>query len=220
MKKIIRMCGRDGATDSRSRHFPSRRLSSETEHQRKLHRKKTRAPAYHSSSYSRGRESVSPHLFCDQSHNLKRQAQEGPENSSREHKTEEYILTTLRAGADGYIPKDATRSELMLAVENIFSGRSYLSPRISEKVIEGYLEGRKTAKSSTSWDTLTQRERETLKMIAEDFNKDIADYLCISAKTGFVPGPFEGFPRMMRPTMPACSSACRTAILHSDHSGT
>ncbi len=100
------------------------------------------------------------------------------------HKTEEYILTTLKAGADGYVLKDATHSELMLAIENVFSGRSYLSPGISEKVIEGYLEGRKTVKSSTSWDTLTQREREILKMIAEGYkNKDIADYLCISAKT-------------------------------------
>ena len=100
------------------------------------------------------------------------------------HKTEEYILTTLKAGADGYVLKDTTHSELMLAIENVFSGRSYLSPGISEKVIEGYLEGRKTVKSSTSWDTLTQREREILKMIAEGYkNKDIADYLCISAKT-------------------------------------
>jgi DNA-binding NarL/FixJ family response regulator len=100
------------------------------------------------------------------------------------HKTEEYILTTLKAGADGYILKDATHSELMLAIENIFSGKSYLSPGISEKVIEGYLEGRRTIKTSSSWDTLTQREREILKMIAEGYkNKDIADYLCISAKT-------------------------------------
>ena len=100
------------------------------------------------------------------------------------HKTEEYILTTLKAGADGYVLKDATHGELMLAIENVFSGRSYLSPGISEKVIEGYLEGRKTVKSSTSWDTLTLREREILKMIAEGYkNKDIADYLCISAKT-------------------------------------
>ncbi|NSW85348.1 MAG: response regulator transcription factor [Syntrophobacteraceae bacterium] len=100
------------------------------------------------------------------------------------HKSEEYILATLKAGADGYVLKDATHNELMLAIECIFSGKSYLSPGISEKVIEGYLEGRKTIKSNTSWDTLTQREREILKMIAEGYkNKDIADYLCISAKT-------------------------------------
>ena len=100
------------------------------------------------------------------------------------HKTEEHILTALKTGAEGYILKDATHSELMLALDNVFSGKSYLSPGISEKVIEGYLEGRKSVKSSTSWDTLTQREREILKMIAEGYrNKDIADYLCISAKT-------------------------------------
>ncbi|MGV8074848.1 MAG: response regulator [Syntrophobacteraceae bacterium] len=100
------------------------------------------------------------------------------------HKTEEYILTTLKAGADGYVLKDATHNELMLAIDCIFSGKCYLSPGISEQVIEGYLEGRKTIKSVTSWDTLTQREREILKMIAEGYkNKDIADYLCISAKT-------------------------------------
>ncbi|MCE5243044.1 MAG: response regulator transcription factor [Syntrophobacteraceae bacterium] len=100
------------------------------------------------------------------------------------HKTEEYILAALKSGADGYVLKDATHGELMLAIDCIFSGKSYLSPGISEKVIEGYLEGRKTLKSNTSWDTLTQREREILKMIAEGYkNKDIADYLCISAKT-------------------------------------
>jgi two-component system, NarL family, response regulator NreC len=101
------------------------------------------------------------------------------------HKTEEYILTTLKAGADGYVLKDTTHSELMLAIENVFSGRSYLSPGITEKVIEGYLEGRKTVKSSTSGDTLiTRREHKILQMIAEGYkNKYIADYLCISVKT-------------------------------------
>ena len=72
----------------------------------------------------------------------------------------------------------------ILGINNIISGRSYLSPSISEKVIAGYLEGRKSVKSSTSWDTLTQREREILRMIAEGYkNKDIAGHLCISSKT-------------------------------------
>jgi len=100
------------------------------------------------------------------------------------HKTEEYILATLKSGADGYVLKDATHSELMLAMDCVFSGRCYLSPGISEKIIEGYLEGRRTVRPSSSWDSLTQREREILKMIAEGYkNKDIAEYLCISAKT-------------------------------------
>jgi DNA-binding NarL/FixJ family response regulator len=100
------------------------------------------------------------------------------------HRTEEYILATLRAGANGYILKDATHAELLMAIKSVLMGKRYLSPGVSEKVIEGYLEGRKTLKSSTPWDTLTQREREVLKLIAEGYkNKEIADYLYISVKT-------------------------------------
>lgn len=100
------------------------------------------------------------------------------------HKTEEYILATLRAGADGYVLKDATQDELLLAIRSVLGGKSYLSPGASEKVIEGYLESRKTLKTSTSWDTLTPREREILKLIAEGYkNRDIADYLFVSIKT-------------------------------------
>jgi two-component system response regulator NreC len=100
------------------------------------------------------------------------------------HKAEEYILATFRAGADGYILKDSTHSELVMAVKKVLSGKRFISPEISEKVIEGYLEGKKTLKSRTSWETLTQREREILKLIAEGYkNKEIADDLCISVKT-------------------------------------
>ena len=100
------------------------------------------------------------------------------------HKTEEYILATLQAGADGYALKDSTHSELVMAIEQVLEGNSYLSPDISGKVIEGYLEGRKTLKATSAWDTLTQREREILKLIAEGYkNREVADYLCISLKT-------------------------------------
>lgn len=100
------------------------------------------------------------------------------------HKAEEYILTALKAGADGYVLKDATHTELMIAVKSVLSGKRYISPGISDKVLEGYLEGRKTLKTQTSWETLTQREREILKLIAEGYkNKEIANYLCISPKT-------------------------------------
>jgi DNA-binding NarL/FixJ family response regulator len=100
------------------------------------------------------------------------------------HKTEEYILAALKAGANGYVSKDATHDELLLAIKSVLRGKTYLSPGISEKVIDGYLEGKKSIKSKTAWDTLTQREREILKLIAEGYtNKKIADYLCISVKT-------------------------------------
>ena len=100
------------------------------------------------------------------------------------HKAEEYILAAFRAGADGYLLKDSTHAELVMAVNKVLSGKHYISPEISEKVVEGYLEGKKALKSKTSWETLTQREREILKLIAEGYkNKEIADELCISAKT-------------------------------------
>ncbi len=100
------------------------------------------------------------------------------------HSTEEYILATLEAGADGYVLKDAGQSELVMAIKNVLGGSRYLSPGVSKKVIEGYLEGRKGVKTKSSWDTLTQREREVLKLIAEGFkNKEVADYLFISLKT-------------------------------------
>jgi DNA-binding NarL/FixJ family response regulator len=71
-----------------------------------------------------------------------------------------------------------------MAVKKVLSGKHFISPEISEKVIEGYLEGKKTLKSRTSWENLTQREREILKLIAEGYkNKEIAEDLCISVKT-------------------------------------
>jgi RNA polymerase sigma factor (sigma-70 family) len=100
------------------------------------------------------------------------------------HKTEEYLLTTLQAGADGYVLKDATHDELIMAIKNVMGGKSYLSPGVSEKVIEGYLEGKESNRSLSSWESLSQREREVLKLIAEGYkNKEIAEDLCISLKT-------------------------------------
>jgi len=100
------------------------------------------------------------------------------------HKTEEYLLTTLQAGVDGYVLKDATCDELVMAIHNVMAGKPYLSPGISEKVIEGYLEGKEDSLSVSSWQKLSQREREVLKLIAEGYkNKEIAEDLCISLKT-------------------------------------
>jgi DNA-binding NarL/FixJ family response regulator len=100
------------------------------------------------------------------------------------HKTDEYLHTTLQAGADGYVLKDATHDELVLAIKNVMKGKSYLSPGVSEKVIEGYLEGRESVMPDSPWETLSPREREVLKLIAEGYkNKEIADDLCISLKT-------------------------------------
>lgn len=100
------------------------------------------------------------------------------------HKTDEYIHESLRAGADGYILKDATHDELRVAIRSVLNGKTYLSPDISDKVIHGYLGTGKADNVSSTWDTLTHREREVLKLVAEGHpNKYIADYLCLSIKT-------------------------------------
>lgn len=100
------------------------------------------------------------------------------------HKAEEYVLAALEAGANGYVLKDADKAELMMAIRTVLDGNSYLSPAVSERVIEGYLQGKKDLKPSSSWETLTKRERQVLKLVAEGYkNKEIADYLYVSVKT-------------------------------------
>jgi len=100
------------------------------------------------------------------------------------HKQEEYILEAFKSGAEGYCLKASSHDELIMAIKAVLSDKFYISPEISEKVLEGFLEGQKSIKKRSSWDTLTQREREVLKLVAEDYqNKEIADYLCISVKT-------------------------------------
>jgi len=100
------------------------------------------------------------------------------------HKTDEYIHESLKAGADGYILKGATRNELSVAIHSILDGKTYLSPDISERVISGYLNQGNSAAAANPWDSLTYREREVLKLVAEGHpNKHIAKFLCLSIKT-------------------------------------
>ena len=100
------------------------------------------------------------------------------------HKSDEYILASLDAGANGYMLKDASQNELILAIEYVLAGKTFLSPSISDKVVEAYLENKKGEKIKSVWSSLTAREREILQLIAEgNKNKNIAEHLCISLKT-------------------------------------
>jgi DNA-binding NarL/FixJ family response regulator len=100
------------------------------------------------------------------------------------HKTEEFVLASLRAGADGYILKEATPSELRLAVRTVAAGKTYLSEDMLNKVASENQRRSGALPTNGVWDTLTQREREVLKLVAEGkSNKAIADFLFLSAKT-------------------------------------
>jgi DNA-binding NarL/FixJ family response regulator len=100
------------------------------------------------------------------------------------HKDEEYIMEAFSSGADGFCTKTSPGKEVLNAIKIVLAGKQYVSPEISDKVLEGYIEGKKTIKKELSWDNITRREREVLKLVGEGYqNKEISDYLCISVKT-------------------------------------
>jgi len=98
------------------------------------------------------------------------------------HANEEYVLQALRAGARGYLLKEAAVDELDLALRTVAGGEIYLSPRISKHVIADYLKRLKN--ESPLRDELTPRQREIVQLIAEaKSTKEIAFLLKISVRT-------------------------------------
>jgi len=97
------------------------------------------------------------------------------------HAGEEYVLQALRAGAIGYLLKDAATGELELALRSVMRGESWFSPAVSRQVVEGYVQrvgGEPVA------DVLTARQREVLKLVAGGKStKEIAFDLNLSVKT-------------------------------------
>jgi DNA-binding NarL/FixJ family response regulator len=98
------------------------------------------------------------------------------------HATEEYVLRALRAGAAGYLLKDAGTAELDLAVRAVMRGETYLSPAVSKHVIAEYVQ--RVSREPNSLEQLTLRHREILQLIAEgQTTKEIAQTLDLSVKT-------------------------------------
>jgi DNA-binding NarL/FixJ family response regulator len=79
------------------------------------------------------------------------------------HSGEEYVLQALRAGAAGYLLKDAATGELELALRSVMRGESWLSPAVSRQVVEGYVQ---RAGAEAPPDVLTARQREVLRLVA------------------------------------------------------
>jgi DNA-binding NarL/FixJ family response regulator len=95
------------------------------------------------------------------------------------HKDSVYVREMLRAGARGYLLKDAPAGDLVSAVRAVASGESYLSPAVSNAVLDDY-----RRHVTNPIDLLTSREREVLQMLAEGkTNKEIAVILNLSVYT-------------------------------------
>ncbi|MCL4842508.1 MAG: response regulator transcription factor [Bryobacteraceae bacterium] len=95
------------------------------------------------------------------------------------HKDAVYVREILRAGARGYLLKDAVDTEFLTAIRAIARGDGYLSPAVSGAVLDDYRRN-----VSDPLDLLTSREREVLQMIAEGkTNKEIANLLSLSVYT-------------------------------------
>jgi DNA-binding NarL/FixJ family response regulator len=95
------------------------------------------------------------------------------------HKDSVYVREILRAGARGYLLKDSPAGDLVSAVRSVAFGQSYLSPAVSNAVLDDY-----RRHVTNPIDLLTSREREVLQMLAEGkTNKEIAGVLNLSVYT-------------------------------------
>lgn len=93
------------------------------------------------------------------------------------------VFTALRAGARGYILKDAKEDEILRAIRAVGSGEAIFSPAIATRLMEFFATPRPSA-SKEIFPTLTDREREILQLIARgSTNHDIARQLVLSVKT-------------------------------------
>jgi DNA-binding NarL/FixJ family response regulator len=99
------------------------------------------------------------------------------------HDSEDLVRGVLDAGARGYLLKSDASRQLISAIEALRLHKPYLTPRVNEVVLRGYL-GEEPLKGETSGGKLTPREREIVQLLAEGLSsKEVAGTLHISVKT-------------------------------------
>ena len=99
------------------------------------------------------------------------------------HANEAYVLEALRNGASGYVLKETGITDLVHAVHEALAGRRYLSPPLSARAIDSYVE-KAAAAELDPYETLTTREREVLQLAAQGLtNSEIGNRLSISPRT-------------------------------------
>jgi RNA polymerase sigma factor (sigma-70 family) len=100
------------------------------------------------------------------------------------HEDPEYILQAVRAGADGYVLKDAAPAELRDAVQAVHEGREYFTARVTHQLSVGLRREIEAEQLRTRLESLTNREREVMLLVAEGLtNREIGERLEISPRT-------------------------------------
>jgi DNA-binding NarL/FixJ family response regulator len=100
------------------------------------------------------------------------------------HSSSEHISRALRAGALGYLLKESAGKEVVKAVKTVYLGQRYLCQKISESVIDDYIDLQEAAPGRSPLTRLSPREREILQLVAEGkTTKEIAGMLYLSTKT-------------------------------------
>jgi len=97
---------------------------------------------------------------------------------------EDYLVEGMEVGASGYVLKDSPAPQLVAAVRDVFRGGSYLSPRMLSQLVDDFRTRVKSTDRVPRFATLTPREKEVLKMLAEGNSvKEVATQLNLSVKT-------------------------------------
>ncbi|SOF00429.1 two component transcriptional regulator, LuxR family [Burkholderia sp. OK233] len=100
------------------------------------------------------------------------------------HQSEEYVREALRAGVEGYVLKDVSFDELLVAMRMVMQGKKHLSADVYGYMVDSFVTGREVHAPKKAWDVLTARERSVLKLIAEGrTNRQVGQYLNLSPKT-------------------------------------
>lgn len=99
-------------------------------------------------------------------------------------RTDDYVREALRLGADGYVLKDSTLDELLMAMRWVAQGKKFLSPDVSSHVVNSFLHPESAGTKPSRLEMLTTRERSILQLIAEGrTNRTAAEFLSVSPKT-------------------------------------